>query len=356
MDFKQELGALKIAIDAELKNQFDIAIKEARGNDIFVADCLKYAKEIVLAGGKRIRGALLCQAYFGAGGKEKNKILKIAAAIEMVHLFLLVHDDVIDRGNLRHGKKTLHRLLAEKKAAEASIEASIHYGDSVAIIVGEMLYAIANKTMAESGFKSDILVRTLSSLQSIVATTIIGQSQDLEISYKNNATEKKVLSMYENKTARYTIEGPLHLGAILAGCNDQKKLNSLSRYAIPLGIAFQIQDDILGIFGDEKKIGKSAASDIEEGKQSLLVVKARQWASPGQKKSFNAIFGKKRLSQKEINIFKSILKSTGAYDYVKDLAGKYLQAGKKEIKKIALLPKTKEFLLGLAEYLEGREI
>ena len=356
MNFQQMLGGLKVAIDKEIEHYFDIAIKEAQKSDKLIAEALTHTKKIALAGGKRIRGALLCQAYFGVGGKEKKKILKVAAAIELVHLFLLVHDDIIDRGDLRHNQDTLHKMLEKKYQKKISDENALHFGESVAIITGEMLHTIANKIILEAEFPLQETMRALVQLQKIVALTIIGQSQDIGIEYRKNATEKEVLDMYENKTARYTFEGPLHLGAMLGGCINKKTLQSLSGYAVPLGIAFQIQDDILGVFGSEKKMGKSVASDIEEGKQSLLVIKARLLATKTEKKQLNSILGKNKLTQKEILTFQNILKSTGALKYAEKLAAQYLDKGKKEIEKAVLLPQSKEFLVGLVEYLEKREV
>jgi len=356
MIFQQCLGELKVAIDSELKHYFDIAIADAKREDRLIADALIQTKKITLAGGKRIRGALLCQAYFGVGGKEKKKILKIAAAIELVHMFLLIHDDIIDRGDSRHGEETLHKMLSKKKQKYNLKNDGEHFGISEAIIVGELLYVLANKIIVEAGFKPEISTRAISKLQSIITTTIIGQSQDILIAYKNKVMEKEVMNMLKNKTAKYTFEGPLHMGAILGGCNNQKTINLLSRYAIPVGIAFQIQDDILGVFGEKKKTGKSVASDIEEGKQTLLVSKAQEWANFGQKKQLNSILGKKNLTNKEIRTFQNILKSTGALEYSKKMAAAYLTKGKREIKKMVFLSDAKKFFMGLAEYLEGREI
>jgi len=356
MNFQQTLGGLKTAIDRELAHHFDIAIADASKKDALIAQALLQTKKISLSGGKRIRGALLMQAYFGVGGKQQKKILKVAAAIELVHLFLLVHDDIMDRGELRHGQKTVHKMFAQKKQKNISVEDAKHFGESVAIIVGDMLYAIANKLILESGFAPKELTLALLQLQKIVATTIIGQSQDIAIEHSGRAGEKDVLAMYENKTARYTFEGPLHLGGLLAGCDDKKMLQALSACGMPIGIAFQIQDDILGVFGSEKKIGKSVASDIEEGKLSLLVVKARSHGTAAQKKQLDAILGKKNLTSKEIKIFQDILTETGSLKYAQDLATQYFVEGKKELEKIILLPEPKKFLLGLMTYLEGREI
>lgn len=356
MNFQQTLRGLKTAIDKELEHHFNIAIAEAQKKDLLIAEALEHTKTIALAGGKRIRGALLYWAYFGLGGKDKKKILKAAVAIELVHLFLLVHDDVIDRGELRHGKATLHKMLEKKYRKKMTADKAAHFGESIAIIVGGMLYAIANKIILEAGFSADGTIKALAQLQKIVSLTIVGQSQDIAIEYSKDASQEEVLAMYENKTARYTFEGPLFVGSLLASCNDRKMFALLSSYATPLGIAFQIQDDILGVFGSQKKMGKSVASDIEEGKQSLLVVKAREFATSVQKKRLNEILGKKKLTQKEIKDFQNILKETGSLQYAKTLAKQYLTEGKSEIEKMILLPASKKFLLGLVEYLEDREI
>lgn len=355
MDFKKTLAGLKKEIDKELRYQFDIAIRDVRKKDALMAEALSQAKKITLAGGKRIRGALLCQAYFGAGGKEKNKIIKAAAAIELVHMFFLVHDDIMDRGKLRHGEKTLSVIFFGKKQKSLSVDEAGHFGNSIAMITGDMLYVMANKLILESGFSDAVVIQSLTQIQSIVETTIAGQSQDVWIAHEKNATEKEILNMYKNKTARYTFEGPLYVGAMLAGQNDRKFLQCLSNYAVPVGIAFQIQDDILGIFGNKQKTGKLAVSDIEEGKRSIIVTKAFREADLKQKKQLDSILGKKNLKNKEIKTFQDTLKSTGALEYSKKMTAAYLAKGKKEIKKIDFLPDAKRFLIGLTEYLEGRE-
>ncbi|HPN54510.1 MAG TPA: polyprenyl synthetase family protein [Candidatus Moranbacteria bacterium] len=357
MDFKKTLAGLKKEIDKELELQLDIIIRDIQKKDVLMTEAFRHVKKIILAGGKRIRGALLCQAYFGLGGKEKKKILKVAAAVELMHMFFLVHDDIMDRGELRHGKITLHRMfsLENKKYNLKNENDREHFGNSEAIIVGDMLYVIANKIIIKAGFKPKISIEMLTKLQSIAETTAIGQSQDWLITYKNKITKKEIMDVLKNKTAKYTFEGPLQMGAILAGCNNKKMMKILSNYALSTGIAFQIQDDILGIFGDEKKMGKSSASDIEEGKQTLLVMKAKEKANFLQKKQLNSILGRKNLTQKEIKNFQNILKSTGALEYSKKMSADYLVRGKKEIKKMPFSSDTKKFLLGLAEYLEDRE-
>lgn len=356
MIFQQKLSGLKASIDKELAHCFEVAIKDVREKDELLTEALQHTKKIALSGGKRIRGALLCQAYFGFGGKEKKKILKVATAIELVHLFLLIHDDIIDRGDLRHGQLSLHRMFAKKYQKKYSIDGADHLGQSMAIIVGDMLFAIANKIIVEAGFSAKEMIVVIGQLQKIVSNTIVGQSQDIAIEYKKNALQEEVLQMYENKTARYTFEGPLHLGAMIAGIADKKTFSALSSYALPLGTAFQIQDDILGVFGNEKKIGKSVASDIEEGKQSLLVVKAREKGTIAQRKQLGEILGKKNITKKEIEIFQNILKETGSLEYSKKMAHEHIQEAKSKLEKIIIKKESRDFLMGLNQYLDGREI
>jgi len=355
MDFRSQMVSFKQEIDREIGKNFDAYITKTAKKDAVVAGALAYAKEIALAGGKRLRPALLYHTYVGLGGTEKTKALRVAAAIELVHLFLLVHDDIIDNGGTRHGKTTLHKKYAEKAKQLFGGGANEEYGKSMAIIIGDLIYAMAVDMVATSGFKAADVGRAVSALQGIVSNTIIGQSQDIVISYRKNFSEKEVLAMYENKTARYTFEGPLHLGMILAGSDDQKTRQALSRFALPLGIAFQIQDDIAGVFGSEKKTGKSNVSDIAEGKRTLLVVKAKRSASKAQAKAIDRILGNKTVTRKEVEEFKNILRDTGALAYATAVADSHISQGKKELQKISLKKESKKFLAGIVEYLETRE-
>lgn len=355
MTFKHKLGQLKKAIDKQLEKNLNLAILDAQQKDLLLAEALGQMKKIALSGGKRIRGALLCQAYFGFGGKDRNKIIKAAAAIELVHLYLLVHDDIIDRGDVRHGELTLNAWFTKKYEKKLGKEQASHLAISMAIIVGDLLYSMAIEIISQAGFDNKDALAATTQLQKIVANTIIGQSQDINISYDSKIKEENILKMYENKTAKYTFEGPLQIGALLAGETDKKLFQKLSDFAIPLGIAFQIQDDILGVFGSVKKVGKSA-SDIEEGKRTTLVARAYASANKNQIDKMNSILGKKNLSKKEVENFQNILIETESLKYNKDIANEYFKKGKEEVAGIIILPEAKKFLTGMVEYLEAREV
>lgn len=353
LHFKKILKDFKVKVDFEIRKQFDIIVNENKDENPLVAESLEYSKHLILSGGKRLRGALLYYGYLGAGGKDKKSVLKAAAAAEIGHLFVLMHDDIVDHGTLRHNVETLNKKYADPKYSKAN---PIHFGNSMALIIGDMIYAIMNKIILEAKFDQKSLLSGLLQLHKVSITTAIGQIQDISIGNKAIVSSKEVLAMYKNKTAKYTFEGPLRIGMILAGCTDKKTLTEVSDYAIPIGISFQIQDDILGIFGNEEQLGKSIVSDIEEGKNTLLFVKALELSSSEQKKMLRAIFGKKNLSQKEILSFRKILVETGALEYAKKISRDHLNKGKEKINASSLSKQTKKMLTELIQYLEKREL
>lgn len=351
----ESLKILKKQFDVELRQAFDDALKDVEKRDVFIFEALKYVKKISLVAGKRLRPSFMYYGYLAGGGKEKEKIIKTAISIEFIHNFLLIHDDIMDRDKMRHNLDTVNFHYARVGKKIFGTADDVHFGDSMAIIIGDMVGALGNKILFSSKFKAENIIKALIKLQDIISGTVIGQAQDFYIQYRGETTEKEVLKMYENKTAKYTIEGPLHLGAILGGATEEA-LNGLSLYAIPIGIAFQIQDDILGIFGSEEKLGKTIGADIIEGKQTLLVVKAKEKANKNQKKVLNSLLGKKDLTQAEIKEFRNIIRETGALDYANDLAKKLIEKSKNELKNLQIDQEAKNFLMEIADFMIEREL
>lgn len=355
MDIQRTLSSFKEKINIEIESHLDKAIKEANQRDVLTADALRYVKKFTLSGGKRLRAALMYYGYLAVGGKERKKMLRTAVSIELIHIFLLIHDDIIDNDKKRHRVDTVnfkYQKLGKKISSQGDYE---HFGNSMAIIIGDMVGAMGSQIIFDSKFDTNLVFKALTKLQEVVSMTSIGQSKDIYLEYVGVATEEDILKMYEYKTAKYTIEGPLHLGASLGGASD-KTLKNFSNYAIPMGIAFQIQDDILGIFGSEKKTGKSVGSDIEEGKQTILVVKARENSNSKQKKQINDILGKKNITPEDIEKFQKIIKETGSLDYAVALARKLINRGKKNIEKMNINKEAKDFLIGIAGYMIQRDL
>jgi len=355
VDAKVELQNYKKILDKELAGYFSQKLKETRDFGTSAKGVMKSIREMVLAGGKRIRAAFMYWGYRAAGGREFEKIVEASMSIELTHIFLLIHDDIIDRDDFRHGIQAIHKKY--EKLAQRFYKKTDpgHFGESMAIVAGDMAAAFGNEIIFNSRFAPENKQKALSKLQEIVVNTVSGEILDVVLEAKGKATGNEVLEVHRNKTAKYTIEGPLQLGALLAGANE-KVLKILSDYAVPVGIAFQIQDDILGVFGSEKKLGKPVCSDLREGKQTLLVVKALEFGSKSDKKVINNLLGKRNVNEKEIEAFRNVIQKTGSLLYSQNLAKKYVEKGKLAIEKSSFEKNTKDFLIGIADYIVNREV
>ncbi|MEI7425577.1 MAG: polyprenyl synthetase family protein [Candidatus Moraniibacteriota bacterium] len=353
------LQAYKKRLDPFLKEYFLAKTMQAKKLDPLAVRTIKLIERFVLAGGKRIRPALVYYGYLASGGKEEEKIIKASMAIELIHAFLLIHDDIIDRDVTRHGIETMHETYKAwgKKINLVESEAT-HFGNSMAITAGDYAHAMANEIIYAIEFEPKIILDALKKMQVIVAHTIPGEMLDVLMGARGFATEKEITRMHEGKTARYTFEGPLHLGAVLAGQKENTKLfEALSAYSLPVGKAFQIQDDILGIFGNKEKLGKSVGADIIEGKQTLLILKALKNGDKKQIAIIKKIFGKKNLTEQEVEIFREIVRETGSLEYSQKLAEKLVKESLSAIKKIDFKnAEAKIFLEGIAEYIIKREV
>lgn len=356
MDFIEKLTKLKKEIDEELQRYLSVVIKKTEKQDKETAKILKQAEKIIMSGGKRIRPILMYFGYVAAGGKDKKKIIKAAIGIELIHNFLLMHDDVMDHGQKRHGVETINAVYAKINRKNFNNDfAAEHFGNSMAINAGDFLHSLGIRAILNSGFQPELIYRTIFEIESIITTTVIGQVQDIFMENKKDVSEKEVLEMYKNKTARYTIGGPFRLGAILAKANP-KFLEKINLFAIPLGMAFQIQDDILGVFETSKKLGKDSGADIKEGKKTLLIINAIKNAEKKDKIFLKKELKNGKISAKKITRFKDVLKKTCALEYNQNLTEKLIKQGKREIQKIKMDKETKLFLLDLADYIVFRNV
>jgi geranylgeranyl diphosphate synthase type I len=313
-------------------------------------------KDYTLAGGKRIRPAVLYYGYLAAGGEDNDEIIKISMSVELLHSFLLIHDDVIDRDASRHGVATIHERFKKISSKYGVSSDHEHFGNSMAMVTGDMTAAMACDVIFNSSFPAPVILKALDKMQDIVFVTIPGEMLDVIMQYAGCASEEKILKMFEGKTARYTFEGPLHLGCILAG-GDEKLFKCFSDYSLPLGKAFQIRDDILGVYGDEKKLGKPVGSDIIEGKQTLLILKVMEKGTAGQKEIIKKYIGKKDLTSEELRKVREVIKESGALDYSYKLCQELIDESLAALRKADF--KNKEariFLEGIAQYVIKREI
>lgn len=355
MNINNYLAELKKQIDAELGIFFELKMKQAKNENkpAELAEMIKNLKKFTLNSGKRIRPILFYSGYVLVGGKDKTEALKTSIAIELIHSYLLIHDDIIDQDDIRHGDLSMHYKY-EKSFADKLEEKNLkHFGASMAIIVGDLASTFGYEILTDSDFSIDLKIKAIGRLNYIIANTIAGEALDVILVEYPNVKVDKIFEMQKYKTAKYTIEGPLHLGAILAGA-DEKFLKSLSKFAVPVGAAFQIQDDIIGIFGDEKKIGKPVGSDIKEGKKTFLISKALEKADEKQKKMLNRALGNKNVSIEDIDGVRDIIVKTGSLEFSKAEAQKLINSAKQSLEGLNISKENKKFLSGLADFIVKR--
>ena len=350
-NFIEILSKYQVSINKELKFFFDTEIKETKTP--FLIKTLKELKEFSLRPGKRIRAILINYGYFLAGGKDKKSILKTSIFIELIHNFLLIHDDIVDREKIRRGKATLHYQYQKEPNLEN--EEKKHYGLSMAIVAGDMIEFLGRKILAQSKFSDNHKIEAIKKLNLILTLTAYGEMFEfwLRKKIKNGETikEKDILDIYKTKTAFYTFIGPLQMGAALAGGN-QKAINFFEKIGLPLGIAFQIKDDIQDLFGEKKEIGSETASDIKEGQPNLLIIKT---LNKKQGKIIKKYLWKKDINKKELKIIKNAVLKSGAYEDCQQIAKNLINRVKKDIVYANYPQKEKEFLLNLADYILERE-
>ncbi len=272
-------------------------------------------KEFTLREGKRIRPLLLILSYQGYSNETKKltpDIYNASTCIELLHNFMLIHDDIIDRSDLRRGKPTLHKLL--KKAARTKEQEKL--GFDLSIIAGDIVYALAIDAFLSIQAPAERKEQALKYFIQTAAFTAMGEFIDIlhGVTDINRIKERDVFLNYTLKTARYTFECPLVVGAILAGA-DHDDIKKLSELGILIGQAFQIQDDILGIFDSQKNIGKSILSDLSESKKTILVCHAHEKLTKKKDRTFLKYFTKAKKSYKDLLVIRKIFIQAGSLSY-----------------------------------------
>ncbi len=356
MLIEKELVDFREKFDREAKIFLSEKIEEAQRVSSWALEFIKkYEKHIIENGGKRIRPALMYFGYLASGGKDKAAIIKAAMSVEFLHISFLIQDDIMDRDIVRHNQSTLH--WSYKNEGEENLclnkSESYHYGVSQAVSLSDIGVEMAYKVLADSSFRDKLKIRAIAKLSKTIFNTVMGQMSDVLAENLPEISEKQALNIMEYKTARYTIYGPLSIGLTLAG-KSEKSIVRLRDYAVPLGVAFQIRDDILGMFGDTAVTGKPVGADLKEGKKTLLIVRALNKANGSQKRRLLECLGNKECSEKRLNEAREIIKETGSLDYSNHLAEKLAADSKKALNKLPLSGKNKRVLADIADFIVKR--
>ena len=306
-------------------------------------------RDFVMAGGKRLRPAFCHWAYVGAGGdRDDPLVVDAGAALELLHTFALVHDDVMDGSPRRRGRPTVHTRFEAAHGGDEWRGEARRFGEGVAILVGDLAFVYADELMADAP-RAAVDVFTQLRLE-----VNIGQYLDLLGTAQGHVDLERARRICRYKSGKYTIERPLHLGAALAGRLDELA-GALSAYGEPLGEAFQLRDDLLGAFGDTALTGKPVGEDLREGKPTALHAWAVARATGDDADLLAARFGAADLTAGEVADLQAVLESTGARREVEQAIDDLTEAALAALGDLDLSAEALDQLAQLARFVAGRD-
>jgi geranylgeranyl diphosphate synthase type I len=290
----------------------DILTPEERRWSTFDEDLASPVAEIrrlVASGGKRLRPAFCHWGFVGAGGDPDSMVsLDAGAALELLHGFALFHDDVMDGSTSRRGAPVTHEVFADEHRRSGSSGESRRYGDGIAILVGDLAFVYSDRLMSEVSAEAREIWHELR------IELNVGQLLDLIGSARNERRRLKAERICRYKSGKYTIERPLHLGAMLAApARKAELLPALSAYGLPLGDAFQMRDDVMGAFGETAITGKPVGDDLREGKPTPLMAIAMERASSVQRTVLTVV-GRAQLTDSQVADAQQAIVDCGALD------------------------------------------
>jgi geranylgeranyl diphosphate synthase, type I len=343
-------------VDRRLAALFDAERERWSAVDGDLAVPLGALRSHVLSGGKRLRPAFCYWAFLGAGGAAEDPlIIDAGAALEMLHASALVHDDVIDGSRRRHGTDTVHVALAERHRAAGWRGDPQRHGEGMAILVGDLALAYSNRLLAGAPRPAVAVFEEMCiEVNMGQYLDMLGAAQGLDVPPGQSAERARRIRRY--KTAKYTVERPLHLGAALATPDRLEELREpLSRFGLPLGEAFQLRDDLLGLYGDPTVTGKPVGDDLREGKPTLLASLALERQPERAGRLLRAGMGKSDLTEAEVNEIRAAVEDSGAKAEVEAAISDLLAVSNEALGCLPLLPEAVKALGDLAEFVAGRD-
>lgn len=302
---------LLTAVDETITHFFEHSIREATKIDPSYRQLWEVMHGLIRSGGKRLRPLMTINAYEAFGGTDLKGIFPVAAAQELLHFSLLIHDDVIDRDYTRYGTLNVggryKNLYSKFLTSEAD---QTHFAHSAAILAGDLMLSGAHQLIATSELNAQQKLTAQQLLSRSIFEVAGGELLDTELSFVPY-TDGDALKIARYKTAGYSFKIPLLTGAKLATITSTQD-RALTDYALSLGVAYQLVDDLLGTFGEEGTTGKSTTSDILEGKKTFMVEQAVNAMTVLEKARFESLFGKHTATSEQIDEVKSLFTSTGA--------------------------------------------
>ncbi|MEV0940635.1 polyprenyl synthetase family protein [Micromonospora wenchangensis] len=265
----------------------------------------------VLGGGKRLRPAFAYWGFRGAGGVDADQVVTALAALEFFQASALIHDDLMDRSDTRRGEPAVHRRFATRHRAHGWSGDPDAFGDAAAILLGDLCLVWSDELLHSAGLDPDTVARARPVFDEMRGEVTVGQYLDVLTQATGEVSLDRAGKVARYKSAKYTVERPLLLGAALADASADVR-TAYSAYGLPLGEAFQLRDDVLGVFGDPAQTGKPAGDDLREGKRTYLVAAAVQAADEAGRELLLGRLGDPELDEDGVTRLRGLITGTGA--------------------------------------------
>ncbi|MCP4202396.1 MAG: polyprenyl synthetase family protein [bacterium] len=318
-----------------------------------VAELTSRLREFVARGGKRLRPALVFFAYEGCGGVDREVVLPLAMSTELLHTYLLIHDDIMDSADVRRGRPTAHILFEADHRGKRWVGDSQHHGESVAILLGDLAHSCAVELFLEA--QAHVVRPELSAcFTAMCQEVVLGQYLEMTAPYRESLSKEDLLKVLRLKSGRYSVERPIALGALAAGASGQT-LEGLANYGKALGEAFQLKDDLLGVFGASDTVGKSVDSDIAEGKFTVLVQQALERSDDQGRDLLEAALGNRGVTEPQLTAAREVVEASGARAEIERMIESRLERAAVALKGVDLTAGAETFFAGLIAFLRDRE-
>ena len=306
----------------------------------------------LMRGGKRLRPSFCYVAWRGAASDAElaaldDAAVEAATALEFLQACALIHDDVMDGSDTRRGMPAAHHRFANLHRASSWLGSPEAFGVGAAILLGDLCLSWADQVLLASPMPAEALRRAKPVYDEMRSELMAGQYLDLLEQARGGGSVERAMRVVRYKSAKYTIERPLHVGAALAGA-DGAVMASLSAYGLPLGEAFQLRDDVLGVFGDPAETGKPAGDDLREGKRTVLIAVAAERATADQARTLREHLGDPALDAAGVAALRAIIVETGALAHAEGLIDRLLAESLDAAEQATIAPDAKEALAGLA--------
>ena len=321
-----------------------------------VADAMH---QFITDSGKRLRPIFAYVGFLGTGASADQSIVNASAALELVHVCALMHDDVMDGSDTRRGAPSIHRAFEALHNKESLQGSAAQYGISAAILLGDLALIWSAKALHTSGISDETLIRAQAMYDEMRIELMAGQYLDIHEGALATQSVERSLKVARYKSGKYTIERPLHFGAALGTSKTADSHSELQRvyssYGLPLGEAFQLRDDVMGVFGNPEETGKPAGDDIREGKRTVLMAKAFELISPTEAAVLTSALGNPALSVTDVERVRAIISESGALDQLEHLISGLTDQAVTSLDSTVVHPDARDLLTELATVVTRRK-